>query len=198
MNPAVRLMIIAGLSALTCGCMTNTGATNMTQHFPPGAQDPKSPHPGTITAKYYWNDSTETWTVSDLPESFIFRCFDKNGERAQRANAAWCIPVVEVETVSVDENGNPVAPNEADSVSISEYGPGHTFIEHTQSVPHLKRQRELDRQQRTPPQEDAKPPSSPQTFIPHRSSDTLADYEQPLADVQLSWWARVKAWLGLA
>jgi hypothetical protein len=198
MNSAMRLIIIAGMSALAYGCMANTGATNMMQHFPPGAQDPKSPHPGTIAAKYYWNNSTETWTVSDLPESFIFRCFDENGKSAQRANAAWCIPLVEVETVSVDENGNPVAPRDADSVSISEYGPGHTFLQHTQSAPHLKRQRELDRQQRVPPQDDVTQPSSPQSFTPHRSKYTIAPDQQPSTDLQLTWWTRVKAWLGLA
>ncbi|WP_156529127.1 hypothetical protein [Caballeronia udeis] len=167
----------------------------MTQRFPPGAQDPKSPHPGSIEAKYYWNDSKETWPISDLPESFIFRCFDKNGERAQRVNAAWCIPVVEVETVSVDENGNPVVPKEADSVSISEYGPGHTFIQHTQSVPHLKRQRELDRQRQSTPQ-DATTPQRPQSFKPNQSNYTLSDYREPPWQGQLGWWARLKAWIG--
>jgi len=170
----------------------------MAKQFPHGAQEPSAPHPGSIAFKYSWNQSTEIKDASKYPEDFIFRCADANGERTDRARAAWCIPLVEVETVSVDENGKPVAPKEADSVSISEYGPGHTFIQHTQSVPHLKRQRELDRQQRTPPPEDAKPPSSPQSFEPHRSNDKLADYQQPLTDVQLSWWTRVKAWLGLA
>jgi hypothetical protein len=169
----------------------------MRQQFPPCAQDPKLPHPGTIAAKYYWNDSTETWTVSDLPESFIFRCFDKNGERAQRADAAWCIPVVEVETVSVDENGKPVAPKDADSVSISEYGPGHTFIEHTQSVPHLKRQRELDRQQRIPPQDDMQL-QRPQSSISDRSDYIFADDHVSPQRGRLSWWRRIKARLGVA
>jgi hypothetical protein len=129
----------------------------MAKQFPRGAQEPSAPHPGSIAFKYSWNQSTEIKDASKYPEDFIFRCADANGERTDRAHAAWCIPLVEVETVSVDENGRPVALKEADSVSISEYGPEHTFIEHTQSVPHLKRQRELDRQQRTPPPEDAMP-----------------------------------------
>jgi hypothetical protein len=198
LSSIVRLTTVAGLTALLCGCMATTGATNMKQHFPPGAQDPKSPHPGTISAIFSWNNSTEAWTISDLPESFYFRCFDASGKPTARAHAAWCIPLVEVETVSVDENGKPVAPKDADSVSISEYGPGHTFIEHTQSVPHLKRQRELDRQDRTPPLESAKPSTSPQSFSPGRSNGTFTDYRQPLTDVKSSWWKKIKALVGLA
>ena len=197
MNSVARLLIAGGLSALAYGCMANTGATNIKQQLPPGAQDPQLPHPGTIAAKYDWNGSTELWTVSDLPDSFIFRCFDKSGKPTQRANAAWCIPVVEVETVSVDENGKPVAPKDADSVSISEYGPGHTFIEHMQSVPHLKRQRELDRQQRSTPQDDATP-QRPQSFTPNQSSDTLSDFHEPPSQGRSSWWDRFKAWIGRA
>jgi len=194
MNFAVRSIIIAALSAYGCGCTANIGSTNMTKHLPPGAQDPKLPHPGTIAAKYSWNHSEETWTVSDLPDSFIFRCFDEGGKRIGRANAAWCIPVVEIETVSVDENGNPVAPKDADSISISEYGPEHTFIEHTQSFPHLKRQRELDRQQQIPSKVD----TAPSSFTPDRSNNTSANNQPPVADLRLSWLAKVKAWLGLA
>src|SRR5471032_2437603 len=188
-----RISLSLCIAAIACGCISTSGAKDMAKQFPHGAQEPSAPHPGSIAFKYSWNQSTEIKDASKYPEDFIFRCADANGERTDRARAAWCIPLVEVETVSVDENGKPVAPKEADSVSISKYVPGHT-----QSVPHLKRQRELDRQQRTPPPEDAKPPSSPQSFEPHRSNDKLADYQQPLTDVQLSWWTRVKAWLGLA
>jgi len=193
-----RISLSLCIAAIACGCISTSGATEMAKQFPRGAQEPSAPHPGSIAFKYSWNQSTEIKDASKYAEDFIFRCADSNGERTDRAHAAWCIPLVEVETVSVDENGRPVAPKEADSVSISEYGPGHTFIEHTQSVPHLKRQRELDRQQRTPPPEDAMPAPSPQSSTPHQSNYTVADYQQPLTDVQLSWWARVKTWLGLA
>lgn len=170
----------------------------MAKQFPHGAQEPSAPHPGSIAFKYVWNQSTEIKDASKYPEDFIFRCVDANGKRADRAHAAWCVPLVEVETVSVDENGNPVAPREADSVSISEYGPGHTFIQHTQSVPHLKYQRELDRQQRIPPQEDATPPTSRQSFAPDRPNSPFADDQTPSTDMRSNWWTRVKAWLGLA
>lgn len=197
MNYATRIIIAVGLISLTYGCSANHGAMNMTQEFPPGAQDPQSPHPGIITAKYDWNGSTERWKASDFPDDFIFRCFDKSGKRTQRANAAWCIPVVEVETVSVDENGKPVAPNEADSVSNSVYGPGHTFLEHTSSPPRLKRQREPDRQQRSAPHENATGQRS-QSFAPNQSEHAYQDYHEPLLKGHSSWWTRFKAWLGFA
>src|SRR5476649_174328 len=166
-----RISLSLCIAAIACGCISTSGATDMAKQFPHGAQEPSAPHPGSIAFKYSWNQGTEIKDASKYPEDFIFRCADANGKRTDRAHAAWCIALVEVETVSVDENGKPVAPKEAYSVSISEYGPGHTFIQHTQSVPHLKRQRELDGQQRTPPPEDAKPPSSPQSFEPHRRSE---------------------------
>ncbi|CAB3788195.1 hypothetical protein LMG28688_02639 [Paraburkholderia caffeinitolerans] len=100
-----------------------------------GAQDPSRPHPGTITARFAWNNSVEYWEASKLPESFTFRCYDKDGNPTSRHQAAWCVPVVEVVTVSMDDNGNPVAPKEAASISNSVYGPDHTFLEHTSSAP---------------------------------------------------------------
>jgi len=194
MNLVARILTAIGLLALTCACAGNTGATHMTTHLPPGAQDPKLPHPGTITAKYDWNGSIELWKASELPDSFIFRCFDQSGKRTSRADAAWCIPVVEVETVSTDEHGNPAVPNEADSVSNSIYGPDHTFLEHTSSPPGLKLQRELDRQQRRAPQEDATP-QPPQSFRPNGSGYTVSDNHEPSSQGRSSWWTRFKAWL---
>ncbi|WP_233885145.1 hypothetical protein [Paraburkholderia flagellata] len=101
----------------------------------PGAQPATVPHPGTIAAKYTWNNSTEYWKASEFPDSFKFMCFDKNGIRTSRNKAAWCIPIVEVVTISVDVNGNPVAPKDAASIENTVYGPDHTFLEHTMSTP---------------------------------------------------------------
>jgi hypothetical protein len=175
---------------------------NMTKQFPPGAQDPHLPHPGTIMARFDWNRSTEQWNASDFPESFVFRCFDGNGALTTRASAAWCIPVVEIETVSVDENGKPVAPREADSISNTVYGPGHTFIEHTSSPPDLKRQRNLD-QQRQP-----KSNASPLRKETDRESPDLPPLRHERGDIsrhdrgvhvsEPGLWARLKAWLGRA
>ena len=73
----------------------------MAKQFPQGAQEPSAPHPGSIAFKYAWNKSTKIKDASKYPEDFIFRCADAEGEPTDRAHAVWCIPLVEVETVSV-------------------------------------------------------------------------------------------------
>ncbi|WP_109476992.1 hypothetical protein [Paraburkholderia sp. C35] len=107
----------------------------MSSSIPPGAQDPHKPHPGSINIRYAWNGSTETLKAADFPDSFTFRCSDARGNPSEREQAAWCIPVVEIETVSVDKAGKPVAPKDAASITSSVYGPGHTFLEHVTSGP---------------------------------------------------------------
>ncbi|HDR9202011.1 hypothetical protein [Burkholderia vietnamiensis] len=124
---------------LVCGCAEGAlGASNMSKPFPPDAQDPHAPHPGSISVKYAWNGSTETWKAAELPESFVFRCSDADGHSVARDQAAWCIPVVEIETVSVDQAGRPVEPKVAYSITSSVYGPRHTFLERVTSGPSSK------------------------------------------------------------
>jgi hypothetical protein len=189
-------------AALKYGVLVATGAINMTAQFPPGAQDPHLPHPGAISARFDWNGSTEQWNASDFPESFVFRCFDEKGRLTARASAAWCIPVVEIETVSVDENGKPVAPTDADSISNTVYGPGHTFIEHTSSPPGLKRQRELD--QRRQPGTDASPlrKEGSEKSIDRRSlyreQSGVSRNDRVAHGSESGLWARLKAWFGRA
>jgi hypothetical protein len=107
----------------------------MVQPRLPGAQDPAAPHPGTITATFAWNHSTEYWKASDFPDSFTFRCFDNDGNLTARSMAAYCVPVVEVVTVSTNKEGEPVPPKGAASISNSVYGPDHTFLGHTTAQP---------------------------------------------------------------
>jgi hypothetical protein len=200
MNRNGGTFIAATLFALTCRCLAASGALNMTEQFPPGAQDPHLPHPGTITARFDWNRSTEHWKASDFPESFVFRCFDAKGELTARASAAWCIPVVEIETVSVDENGKPVAPSEADSISNTVYGPGHTFVEHTSSAPNLKHQRELDQRRQpgtngSPLQKEAGQKSLEIQPLDLKQGD-ISPSDLAVHGSESGLWARVKSWLG--
>lgn len=113
---------------------------HMVESFPPGSQSPGLPHPGKIVARFLWNDSTEIWYANEFSEGFIFFCFDAQGNPVNRAGASYCIPAVEVETISIDENGVAVAPKDADFIENSVYGPGHRLLEHTSSAPHLKNQ----------------------------------------------------------
>jgi hypothetical protein len=125
------------LSALlVSGCTSGAlGGHSMSKPWPPGAQDPKAPHPGTITVKFAWDGSTVVKDASKMSDAFIFRCGDANGNQVPRAEAIWCIPVVEIETVSADEAGKPVPPRGAYTVSSSVYGPNHLFLEHVASAP---------------------------------------------------------------
>ncbi|VWC52005.1 hypothetical protein [Burkholderia lata] len=121
-HPLVPSLSLA--CALAAGCAYTPGP-------PPGAQAPDAPHPGTIALHHAWNGSTQSQRAQDFPESFIFRCVDARGEPAERARAAWCVPVVEIEAVSVDSAGRPVAPADAVRIESSTYGPGHRFLDHT-------------------------------------------------------------------
>jgi len=197
-----RASLVAFLST-ALACAANPGTTTMTRQQPPGAQDPKAPHPGSITAKYDWNHSTELWGISDLPDSFIFRCIDADGNSAKREAAIWCVPVVEVVTTSVDEHGKPVTPREADFIGISVYGPNHTFLEHTSSQPGMKRRRELERSPSPPSTEDYKNPAQPSSAQLVPTSEIKTDSCSTHGSIAValqgpSWWSRIKAWLGFA
>lgn len=104
------------------------------KNVPAGAQAPDAPHPGTIALHHAWNGSTQTLRAQDFPASFVFRCADARGEPAERARAAWCVPVVEIESVSVDAAGHPAAPADAVRIDSTAYGPGHRFLDHTRAM----------------------------------------------------------------
>lgn len=90
--------------SLTLACALAAGCAG-TPALPPGAQAPCAPHPGTIAVHHAWNGSTQTLRAQDVPASVVFRCADGRGEPSERARAAWCVPVVEIESVSVDAAG---------------------------------------------------------------------------------------------
>ncbi|VWD49423.1 hypothetical protein BLA17378_08605 [Burkholderia aenigmatica] len=116
--------------SLSLACALAAGCAH-TPALPPGAQAPDAPHPGTIALHHAWNGSTQTLRAQDFPASFVFRCADARGEPAERARAAWCVPVVEIESVSVDGAGHLVAPADAVQIESTTYGPGHRFLDHT-------------------------------------------------------------------
>ncbi|HGL6720079.1 hypothetical protein NTJ56_01010 [Burkholderia contaminans] len=121
-HPLAPLLSLA--CALTAGCAG-------TPALSPGAQAPDAPHPGAIALHHAWNGSTQTLCAQDFPASFIFRCVDTRGEPAEHARAASCVPVVEIESMSVDAAGRPVAPADAVRIDSTAYGPGHRFLDHT-------------------------------------------------------------------
>ncbi|MGU8083024.1 hypothetical protein [Burkholderia pyrrocinia] len=125
---------LAPLLSLACALAAGCACTPGTPDLPPGAQAPGAPHPGTIVVRYAWNGSTQTWRAQDVAASFAFRCFDAHGQPAERARAAWCVPVVEIESVSVDAGGRAVAPAAAARIESTAYGPGRRFLDHTTAV----------------------------------------------------------------
>ncbi len=101
----------------------------------PGVQDPRAPHPGTITVSYAWNDTRDVLDARTLPDSFIFRCNDANGELVGRDSAVSCVPVVAIETISRDKAGRLVSPSNADTIVSLVFGPGHVLLESVESGP---------------------------------------------------------------
>ncbi|MDR5825535.1 MULTISPECIES: hypothetical protein [unclassified Caballeronia] len=132
-----RLTLLAATIFMLSACAGNvkpsTSHMNQTNH--PGAQDPSQPHPGTITWKYTWNGSTEVTPASKFPEFFVLYCYDDKGNRVDTNKAAYCVPVTEIVTISMDKQGKPAPPNKSEYIEISVYGPGHTFLKHITGGP---------------------------------------------------------------
>ena len=171
----------------------------MTQEFPPGAQDPDAPHPGTITFVYLWNNSREVESAGKVPDRIKFFCVDKQNNEVERTKATWCIPVVEIETFSVNEHGKPTVPKDADYIHIRAYGPNHIFLKSTVTPPSREPPPELlNKPQRSDPEEGVTL-RRPQFFSSRPQSATFSDGLVSLRqEGQLGWWRRVKVWLGIA
>ncbi|WP_414450382.1 hypothetical protein AB4851_32935 [Burkholderia sp. 22PA0099] len=138
-------------------------------------QDPRTPHPGTITLRYLWNHSERVERASDWPESIIFFCVNDKHEEVPRNQAKWCIPLVEFETLSVDEKGNSVPPREASFIERFEYGPDHTFLRSVSTPP-----------VRVPPPELRAPP--PSRAEPERQTYTAPNRTE-------TWLTRLTRWI---
>lgn len=124
-HPLAPLRSLAGVLAAGCGS---------TPDLPPGAQAPGAPHPGSIVVRYVWNGSAQTRRAQDFLDRFAFRRVDAHGEPAEHARAAWCVPVVEIDVLSVDASGRLAAPADAAQIESTRYGPGHRFLDHTTAV----------------------------------------------------------------
>ncbi|MDR5757248.1 hypothetical protein [Caballeronia sp. LZ035] len=136
-----RVAIIGIAISILGGCASTaiSYSPHMKRSNFPGAQDASLPHPGTITMKYEWNGTSKELRAADYQDSFIFYCFDSEGKRADRCVAAWCVPIVEIETVSADNDGKPAEPRVAEYIEITQYGPGHKFLKHTTAQPRSQR-----------------------------------------------------------
>ncbi|WP_158934014.1 hypothetical protein [Burkholderia sp. S171] len=100
-----------------------------------GFQPASLPHPGTIAFIESWNDVPKRKSADEYPDSFKFLCLDENEKEVSRDKAKWCIPIVEFDVFSVDDNGKSVPFKEGSSISITAYGPGHRFVRSLSSAP---------------------------------------------------------------
>jgi hypothetical protein len=121
---------------LVAGCSTQTEGKTMPKDFSlEGFQPASLPHPGTITFVESWNDVPKRKSADEYPDSFRFLCLDENEKEVSRDKAKWCIPIVEFDVFSVDDNGKSVPFKEGASISITAYGPGHRFVRSLSSAP---------------------------------------------------------------
>ncbi|WP_165986894.1 hypothetical protein [Caballeronia sp. SBC1] len=127
---------VATAIALATGCSTKIEGKIMPKDFSlEGFQTATSSHPGTITFIESWNDVPKRKTADDYPDSFKFLCLDENEKEVSRDKAKWCIPIVEFDVFSVDDNGKSVPFKEASSISITAYGPDHRFVRSLSTAP---------------------------------------------------------------
>ncbi|SAL15868.1 hypothetical protein AWB69_00783 [Caballeronia udeis] len=137
MTKLVALTIALATSiVLGAGCSTQTEGKVMPKDFSlEGFQPATLPHPGAITFIESWNDIPKRKSADEYPDSFKFLCLDENEKEVSRDKAKWCIPIVEFDIFSVDDNGKSVPFKEASSISITAYGPGHRFVRSLSTAP---------------------------------------------------------------
>lgn len=89
-------------------------------------------HPGTIAFVEDRDQSERLVPASAVPDDVRFVYEDTGGhETSDRAGAVKRIPVVRIETVSLNRDGKPVPPGKAVSISITYYGPDGRALKHT-------------------------------------------------------------------
>lgn len=169
----------------------------MSRPVPQYAQDPKVPHPGTVKFIDLWNHSEKIKPADDVPDNMKFFCMDANRFEVSREQAAWCIPIVEYVTLSLDQHGKPVEPRVADFIRITSYGPNHSYIGSTVTPPNFRKP-PAAAPQSAPPQPD--PPSR----SPHGLRDgfagegAIAEQRERVEGIssaalpRLTWWQRVR------
>lgn len=134
-----RKKFVRCFASIACLGMPVSSEAQSDRPLPPYAQRPDVSHPGTVKFIDLWNRTEKIESADDIPDGIKFFCMDEKRIKVERGQAAWCIPVVEYETYSVDANGKPVAPEIADFVRITSYGPRHTYIGSTVTPPNFRR-----------------------------------------------------------
>jgi hypothetical protein len=133
--PALTIAVATSM-VLATACSTQIEGKVMPKDFSlEGFQLASLLHPGAITFIESWNDVPKRKSADEYPDSFKFLCLDENEKEVSRDKAKWCIPIVEFDVFSVDDNGKSVPFKEASSISITAYGPGHRFVRSLSTAP---------------------------------------------------------------
>jgi hypothetical protein len=98
----------------------------------PGGLNPFTPHPGKIIHHYKWNGKDEVVDATSVPDEVKFIYYDKSGNEATDTSvAAYRVPIVEVDIVSLNKEGKLIEPSHAVHFFMTDYGPGHRELRHT-------------------------------------------------------------------
>ena len=153
-----------------------------------GMRDPRLPHPGTIEWVYLWNDSKQYMPVANWPERMAGYCEDTNHAEVSHGDsrAKACIPIVKIVTLSLDEQGAPVAPKDADFIEAREYGPNDVFVRSTVTPPSLKKF-----SKRSPPLSEFAPPGASPPLAASSTLPSLANPPAPDAN-RMSFWTKIR------
>ena len=101
-----------------------------------GAGDLPLEHPGTIRHVSAYDGKVEHKLIEGMPERHVFVYFKNSLEVRDREAADEVVPIVEVEMISMNANGQFVPPQEAVRVDIYEFGPERRLLRTTHMMRH--------------------------------------------------------------
>jgi len=94
------------------------------------------PHPGSIKMIDKFANSSRTERAEEVPERHRFVYMDKDGREVDSVEeAVERIPIVEVQMISTDGDGNLVAKDRAQLIRIKELGPERRLLRSTTMTP---------------------------------------------------------------
>jgi hypothetical protein len=118
----VLLLLAAGLLASSRGLQAGSGVQKQGER----KVNPFPPHPGIIRMVDMYDKSVRELRASEAPERVRFVYIDKDGREVDaNQNPVERIPVVEVQMIPLDRNGNIVPKETATTIRRKEFGPDH-------------------------------------------------------------------------
>jgi hypothetical protein len=94
------------------------------------------PHPGTIKMVDVYAKTSREVPAEEVPERGRFVYLKDGIETENKSEATERVPIVEVEMLSLDEEGHLVSKEVATKVRMNEFGPQHKLLRSTTMVKH--------------------------------------------------------------